>query len=158
MIDAYLGLRWLHIVSSTVLFGTGLGTAFHMWMAYRRGDAATIATVGRNVVLADWAFTTPAIVLQPVTGIALILIAGHDPWSSWLLASYALYAVAGTCWIPVVWLQMRAARLARQAADLETGLPAELHRLMRLWFALGWPAFISVLITFWLMVAKPVLW
>jgi len=26
---------------------------------------------------------------------------------------------------------------------------------MRIWFALGWPAFLSVLAIFWLMVAKP---
>jgi uncharacterized membrane protein len=29
---------------------------------------------------------------------------------------------------------------------------------MRIWFALGWPAFSSVIAIFWLMVAKPVLW
>jgi uncharacterized membrane protein len=29
---------------------------------------------------------------------------------------------------------------------------------MRAWFALGWPAFLAVATTFWLMVAKPPLW
>jgi uncharacterized membrane protein len=29
---------------------------------------------------------------------------------------------------------------------------------MRLWFGLGWPAFLGTTAIFWLMVAKPDLW
>lgn len=29
-LDLYLLTKWLHILSSTVLFGTGIGTAFQM--------------------------------------------------------------------------------------------------------------------------------
>src|SRR5437868_991256 len=31
----YLIVKWVHILSSTLLFGTGLGIAFFMWMAHR---------------------------------------------------------------------------------------------------------------------------
>jgi uncharacterized membrane protein len=37
-------------------------------------------------------------------------------------------------------------------------LPPAYHRCMRAWFALGWPAFLAVIATFWLMVTKPALW
>jgi uncharacterized membrane protein len=50
--DGYVLLKYVHVISSTLLFGTGLGTAFHGWMAHRSGDRAAIAVVGRNVVLA----------------------------------------------------------------------------------------------------------
>lgn len=157
-IDAYLWLKWLHILSSTVLFGTGIGTAFQMWMAHRRGDVAGIAVVSRNLVLADWMFTLPAGIAQPATGLALILASGLDPMTSWLVATYLLYVLAFVCWVPVVLIQIRARDMAARAATAGTPLPADYVRDMRLWFALGWPAFSALVIIFLLMVAKPDLW
>ena len=150
----YLAVRVIHIVSATVLFGTGLGTAFQMWMAHRSGDIRVIATVAANVVRADFWFTTPAIIVQPLTGFALMQLAGFDPFSPWLVVAYVLYFVAGACWLPVVWIQMR----LRDLAAGDATLPPAYHRLFKIWFWLGWPAFSAVLAIFWLMVAKPQLW
>ncbi|HKU94285.1 MAG TPA: DUF2269 domain-containing protein [Vineibacter sp.] len=158
MIDPYQALKWIHILSSTILFGTGMGTAFHMWMAHRRGDARTIATVAANVVLADWLFTLTSGIVQPVTGLAMVFMAGFSPWESWLVVSYALYLLALACWVPVVVLQMRARNLAVAAAAHGAPLPARYHRIMWQWFALGWPAFIALIVIFGLMVVKPILW
>jgi uncharacterized membrane protein len=154
----FVTLKLLHIVSATVLFGTGLGTAFQMWTADRTGDARVIAAVATNVVRADLYFTTPAIVVQPLTGLSLLYSEGIDPLTSWLVAAYALYALAGACWLPVVWIQMKLRNLARNANARSEALPVEYRRLMRTWFVLGWPAFLAVLAIFWLMVAKPILW
>ena len=148
-------VKTIHILSATVLFGTGLGTAFHMWLAHLNGDPRTVATVARNVVRADFWFTTPAVILQPASGLALIHLSGVDPSTTWLMASYGLYVLIGLCWLPVVWLQIRARDLAAAAAAGGTRLPAEYHRAMRLWFGLGWPAFLGTMAIFWLMVAKP---
>lgn len=157
-IDSYLWLKWLHILSSTVLFGTGIGTAFQMWSSHLRGDVRGIAVVARNVVLADWLFTLPAGVLQPLTGLALVLQSGVGLGASWLVATYLLYALAFICWVPVVVLQIRARDLAAQALAAAKPLPPEYHNAMRLWFALGWPAFIALSVIYLLMVAKPDLW
>ena len=67
----YLVIKWLHILSSTVLFGTGLGSAYYMYFASRTRDARVAAAVVRQVVIADWLFTTPTIILQPITGFYL---------------------------------------------------------------------------------------
>jgi uncharacterized membrane protein len=158
MSDPYSRAKLLHIVSSTVLFGTGLGTALQMWMAHLSGDPRSIAIVSRNTVIADFLFTTPAIVIQPATGIALVWLSGFDPLASWLVVTYALYALAGACWLPVVWLQIQVRNLALDAVAANRPLPTEYRRYMRFWFALGWPAFIAVLAIFWLMVSKPALW
>jgi len=157
-IDAYLWLKWLHVLSSTILFGTGIGTAFQMWFAHRRGEPAAIAVVARNVVLADWLFTLPAGIVQPLTGFALMLQAGLDPFASWLVATYVLYLLAFACWVPVVVLQIRVRELAADAVRLGTPLPAEYHSAMRLWLALGWPAFLALVVIFLLMIGKPDLW
>lgn len=155
---AYVLLKLVHILSSTLLFGTGLGTAFFMWFTWRTGNVQAIAAASRLTVRADWCFTTPAVIVQPITGIALVHLMGF-PWNSpWLVAAMGLYAVTGICWLPVVVLQMRVRNAAAFAARTGQPLPASCTTLMRWWFALGWPAFAAVMAIFWLMVAKPALW
>lgn len=152
--DEYLLLKTAHILSSTLLFGTGLGTAFHGFMANRSGDLAARRIVNRNVVIADWLFTTPAVILQPVTGVWLARIAGYPLTTDWLAAAIVLYLFVGACWLPVVGIQIEMRRIVDRLADGE-GLPARYFTLSRTWFLLGWPAFAGVLAIFWLMVAKP---
>ncbi len=153
----YLLLKTVHVLSSTLLFGTGLGTAFHGWMANRSGDLAARRVVNRNVVLADWLFTTPAVIVQPVTGVWLARIAGIPFETSWLLTAILLYLFVGACWLPVVWIQIRMRRMVEKARD-EAALPAAYFRLSRIWFWLGWPAFTGVIVIYWLMITKPELW
>jgi uncharacterized membrane protein len=152
--DEYLLLKTVHILSSTLLFGTGLGTAFHGFMANRSGDLAARRIVNRNVVIADWLFTTPAVIVQPVTGVWLARIAGYPLTTGWLAAAIVLYLFVGACWLPVVGIQIEMRRIVDRLSDGE-GLPARYFALSRTWFALGWPAFAGVLVIFWLMVAKP---
>ena len=154
----YALLKTFHILSATLLFGTGIGSAFHMWMTHLRGDVRAIAVVARNVVLADWLFTATSGVAQPITGFAMIWQAGFDPLASWLIVAYGLYIVAGACWLPVVLIQIHVARIAARCAAEGRPLPPEYRTYMRRWFVLGWPAFVGLLAVFWLMVAKPDLW
>lgn len=148
-------LRFAHVIGATVLFGTGAGIAFFMVMARRSGDAAHIARTARTVVLADFLFTATAVVLQPVTGVALAWAIGWDLTEGWILLSIALYVFTGLFWLPVVWIQMRLRDLAEAAVAGGTALPARWHRLYRIWFACGIPAFLAVLAIFWLMLARP---
>ena len=69
--NTYLVLKWVHILSSVVMVGTGFGSAFYMFFANRSGNVAAQAVVSRLVVRADWWFTTPTVILQPLSGIAL---------------------------------------------------------------------------------------
>ena len=151
----YSLIKSLHILSSFLLFGTGLGSAFYKWMADRSGDIHTIATTNRHVVLADWLFTTPTVVLQPLTGIWLAKILGIPLTTPWIAWSLALYLLAGACWLPVVALQIRMRRMAEHARDTDQPLPAAYWRDAKRWFWLGWPAFIAILIVVFLMVLKP---
>jgi len=153
-----LVLKLVHLLGAAVLFGTGLGIAFFMYMAHRTGDAATIAATARTVVIADAMFTLNAVIAQPVSGAALALSIGYSMWEPWIALSLALYAVIGLCWLPVVGIQLRLRELAAAAARAGTPLPDAYHRLFRIWFALGWPAFLGVIAIFALMIFKPQLW
>jgi uncharacterized membrane protein len=151
----YLILKVLHVLGATVLFGTGAGIAFFMLLAHRTGNAVTVAAVARIVVIADVLFTATAVVLQPVTGLALAWAAGYALTDGWIVLSILLYLLTGAFWLPVVWMQVRMRDLARAAAHDFRPLPPAYHRLFRLWFAFGVPAFAAVLAIFWLMIAKP---
>ena len=151
----YFVLKYLHVLGATVLLGTGAGIAFFMLMAHRTGDPALIAGVARIVVVADFVFTATAVVAQPVTGVALAVLAGYSLWEDWLAVSMALYLLTGAFWLPVVWIQMRLRDLALTAARGGEPLPRSYHRLYRIWFAFGFPAFGAVLAIFWLMIFRP---
>jgi uncharacterized membrane protein len=148
-------LKWLHIFSSMLLFGTGLGTAFFKFTADLSGNLPAIAETNRRVVLADWLFTTPTVIVQPLSGYALAHLYGYSPSAPWLVVSLLLYLLAGTCWLPVVWLQIR--MRDDSAAALANGqpLPERYRQDARLWVLLGIPAFFAMLGVLYLMVAKP---
>ncbi len=144
----------MHILSATILFGTGLGIAFFFWSASQSDDHAHLFAA-RTTVRADFLFTLPAVILQPLTGAWLIANGGIDPRAAWIVISLGLYILAGLCWLPVVWLQIKMMRmLESKIAGCEFDRIAY-ERLRRMWFTLGWPAFLSLVAVFWLMVAKP---
>ena len=151
----YVIAKWLHVLSSTVLFGTGLGSAYYMFCASRTRDARVAAAVVGHVVRADWMFTTTTIVFQPLSGWYLAHVANLSLTSAWIVWSFVLYLLAGACWLPVVWLQLRMRRLAEQAARTGSALPAAYWRMLTAWVGLGIPAFVALVIVFYLMVAKP---
>jgi uncharacterized membrane protein len=145
----YLWIKLLHILSATVLFGTGIGTAFFMLRAYRSMNDDAMAVTIRNVVLADWLFTTPAVVVQFATGLWLTNRLGIAFDSRWFVTVISLFVFVGFCWIPVVWIQIRIRDLIASGAGRDSYVG-----LMRAWIALGVPAFSSVLILFYLMLSK----
>ena len=155
MSGEYLFFKWLHVVSSTVLFGTGAGIAFFFVRANRTGDVNVIAAVSKDVVFADAVFTAVAALLQPLSGFAMVWMGAYAWTQSWVWLSLLLYVAVGCCWLPVVWLQIRMRDLATLAAATRSSLPTVYHRYYQWWFALGWPAFLGILFILYLMVAKP---
>jgi uncharacterized membrane protein len=155
---AYFVLKFLHVIGAAVLLGTGAGIAFFMLLGHLTGKPVIVAAIARIVVVADFLFTATAVVLQPITGVALAWHMGWSLWEGWIALSILLYLVTGAFWLPVVWMQMRMRDLAIDAAAANQPLPPAYHTLFRWWFAFGFPSFASVLAIFWLMIAKPQLW
>lgn len=153
--NTYLLVKWLHILSSVVLVGTGFGTAFYLFFANRSGNVPAIAVVSRLVARADGWFTTPTVFIQPLTGLYLVYVGGWGLTRGWVLAAIVLFLFAGACWLPVVWLQLRLRDMAALAAQDGTALPARYWRYARYWELLGYPAFVAMLAIFYLMVFKP---
>ncbi len=154
--SVYLVLKALHILSATILFGTGIGIAFFMLRSHFTDNLHEKLYAAKNTVLADYLFTFPAAIIQPLTGFWLIWKAGYD-WSSlWLVLTYIIYIIVGFCWLPVVWIQIQLKKILAESVATDTPLPADYHKLFKIWFILGWPAFIGLIVVFFLMVFKPV--
>ena len=151
----YFVVKYFHVLGAIVILGTGSGIAFFMLMAHRSADPAFIAKTAATVVTADLLFTASAVVLQPITGGALMALAATSPAERWLATSLGLYVVAGLFWIPVIFMQIEMRDLARTAAAHHTRLPARYFMLYRRWFRFGIPGFGSVMAILWLMIAKP---
>lgn len=151
----YSVIKTLHILSATVLFGTGLGIAFFMFMAQRHKDINVKAFAAKLTVKADTYFTFPAAIAQPLTGAYLLYLSGLPVFSAWLSLSYVLYIVAGACWLPVVLIQISIRNQLIHCQQQNLPPPKRYTTLIRWWFWLGWPAFLSFIGIFYLMVAKP---
>lgn len=152
----YFILKYVHIIGASVLLGTGAGIAFFMLMAHRSGRPAVVAGTARIVVTADFLFTATAVVVQPVTGVALAWYVGYSMAEQWIVLSIMLYILTGAFWLPVVWIQMQMRDLAIAAVRDGKPLPSRYHRLFWIWFASGFPAFAAVMGIFWLMIARPI--
>jgi uncharacterized membrane protein len=151
----YFVVKYLHVLGAIIILGTGAGIAFFMLMAHRSREAAFIARTAAIVVLADMLFTLTAVILQPVTGGALMLLSQVALTERWLMASLVLYAVAGVFWIPVIFMQIEMRDLARIAESEGQALTQRYFTLFRRWFLFGIPGFGSVMLILWLMIAKP---
>lgn len=155
----YATVKWLHILSSTLLFGTGIGSAFYLLLATWSREARAVAAVSRYVVVADWLFTATTAVFQPASGFWLMHLAGGMPASTpWIAWSLRLYAFAILCWLPVVWIQFKLRELSAQAAEGGHALPPAYWRFFAWWVALGASAFMAFLLIFYLMAAKRLPW
>lgn len=154
--ELYFLIKALHIVSSTILFGTGIGIAFFMFRSRSTHSLHEKLYAARNTVLADYLFTFPAVLVQPLTGLWLAHHAGFDLSVRWLQLTYVLYLVAGLCWLPVIWIQKQLKNILIDSVESDLALPGRYHLLFKIWCILGFPAFISLICIFYLMVAKPV--
>ena len=151
---SYELLLTLHIASVVLLLGVGGGSAFYKFMGDRSGNLEVILHTNKLVVLADWFFTTPSIILQPVTGYMLVEFL-HIPWSTqWLLTATLLYIFSTFLWLIAVWIQIKMKNLAQEAYDNSLDLPLSYHRLISWWIVLGVFSFMAMAWIFVLMIWK----
>jgi uncharacterized membrane protein len=154
----YVWLKWLHVLSSAILLGAGLGTAFMLWSAHRSGKARVVAVVARAITKAGPRFLVPTAVVQLVTGLGLAIVTGIPVNASWLVVSYLLYLVAFACWLSAAVLQVRMRDLAREAASSATPFRYGYYQAMKQWRLIAPATFIVWALIFLMMTAKPKLW
>ncbi len=98
--DIFLTVKMIHILAAIVVMGTGTGIAFFMFMANRSNNTQAILVTANSVILGDWLFTTPAVILQLSSGLYLMSYQGYSFSSVWFYSVIGLFLFIGVCWIP----------------------------------------------------------
>ncbi len=127
--DIYLTVKTVHIISSTILFGTGIGIAFFMFCTYFTADVHEKLYAARRTVIADYIFTLPAVLIQPIMGAWLVLEGGYEWTDLWLVITYIIYIIAGICWLPVVWIQIELKNMVMDSVKNTRPLPKRYYLL-----------------------------
>ncbi|MCB1827682.1 MAG: DUF2269 domain-containing protein [Coxiellaceae bacterium] len=148
-------IKILHIISASVLFGTGIGTAFYMFYVNFSNDTKLIARATKQVVKADWIFTGISGFIQPVTGFLLLYLKKFPFTATWTIIVTNGYLFAGICWFIVVHLQIKCYKIAEEASIKKTPLPKSYRRYFATWIALGIPAFTALMIVLFFMANSP---
>lgn len=151
----YNWIKIFHVIGAAILFGTGLSTALYKLLINRTRNVTLIADTAKKVVYADWIFTGTAGVLQPLTGMIMVLIKGYSILTFWVFWSLTGYFIAAICWFPVAHIQIKLRDMAVMAVEQKTELPPHYFTYYKIWFALGWPAFLSLTAVFFLMSNRP---
>lgn len=114
-----------------------------------------IADATNQVVFADLLFTGTSGIIQGITGLSMVYLKGYSLLSIWVFGSILGYLIAGACWLPVVWLQIRCRDLAYAALKFNETLPPIYYRYFKLWWLLAIPAFLALILVFYLMTNRP---
>jgi uncharacterized membrane protein len=152
MVSTYLVIKFVHIVSSTLIFGGGLATAIYLFAAYRNGRPEMLKTMAGHVVVADWLIMAPAVLVQFATGLWLTDYLNIPFRSAWFVSVFVMFGAAGICWAPALWIQFELSYLEHH--DHALTVPERYRKLMRIWVGLAVPAFVLTLALFAMMVFK----
>jgi len=146
----------LHIVGVVLFLGNIVTAAFWKVRADLQGNPAVIHQTAKNVMLADWVFTLPGLLLIIASGGLMASEAGYVlSGTDWLTFSLVLFGVTGVIWL-VVLLPMQRAMIRYSAAALTDGkIPEAYRQASRRWNAFGVAATLIPVVILYLMVFKP---
>jgi uncharacterized membrane protein len=156
MIDLILAIKFVHLLTAAAMFGTWLGIAGFMLLAYRSGNPSVVALVAQFVVRIELFVVATAIALQPISGFPLAWAIGLTPLNEfWIDVSLALYVAVVAGWLVSLRLEIRLRNMAREAALGRGTLADEYPRLFRIWFALAAFILAAMIAIILLMVWQP---
>ena len=150
-VEWYISLKWLHIASACIGFGSNVTHFF--WVLSANADPANRTNILRLVKKIDDRLSVPSYAVMTVCGVAMWL-AQWPTSASWLVASMvltAILAIMGTAYGPFMkkWIRLS----ADQAADRK-----QFAALAR-WLTIAWAGIsLTVFVVLYLMVWKPALW
>lgn len=147
----YKVLLLVHIIGVILFLGVGAGSAFYKFMTDRSKNIQAIVKVNSIVVLADWLFTTPAVLIQPISGVALAYVLNVSLMEPWLFVSIILYILSISLWLIAVYTQIKMKDISLDALEKGIELGDEYQKYVRWWIWLGIPSFLSMFLMMLLM-------
>ena len=156
MIDLILAIKFIHVLFAAAMFGTWLGIAGFMLLAYRSGNPSVVALVAQFAVRIELFVVAPALALQPISGFPLAWAIGLAPLNEfWIDVALVLYVAVVVVWLASLRIEIRLRNMARQAALSRGTLADDYPRLFRIWFALAAFLLAAMVAIILLMVWQP---
>jgi len=146
----YQIVKMIHILSATIMIGTGLGSAFYLFITYKTTNTATVRDVLKNVIFADIIFTTPSVITQLITGLILTeQLNLYDTQWFYLVIIISFFVLI--LWLGAVVIQYKLKRIIKNSANFTS----QFNKLMTIWVILGVPSFLLAIYLYYLMIFKP---
>ena len=156
MIDLILAVKFIHVLFAAAMFGTWIGIAGFMLLAYRSSNPSVVALVAQFAVRIELFVVAAALALQPISGFPLAWAIGLTPLNEfWIDVALVLYVVVVAAWLVSLRIEIRLRNMARQAALGRGSLAADYPRLFRIWFALAAVILAAMVALILLMVWQP---
>ncbi len=149
-------LIFIHILGAVLFLGNIITAAFWKIVAEYRRDLQGIYNTARNVMVADFVFTLPGIVMLLVTGHILMVRMGLSLTRlSWVSVAYGIFIFSAILWTGILLPSQR--KMIRQAKEsIATGqLTAGYQRASMIWNVFGTVATLLPIVVLYLMVVKP---
>ena len=156
MIDLILAIKFIHVLFAAAMFGTWLGIAGFMLLAYRSGNPSVVALVAQFAVRLELFVVAPALALQPISGFPLAWAIGLTPLNEyWIDVALILYVAVVAAWLVSLRIEIGLRNMARQAALGRGTLADNYPTLFRIWFALATIILAAMIAIILLMVWQP---
>ncbi|MDQ0919666.1 putative membrane protein [Paenibacillus sp. V4I5] len=150
-------LLFLHVLGAVLFLGNIVTAAFWKVRAhYGKQDLMTIHLTVKNIMLADYVFTVPGILLLLIPGHMMAFQLGYSlgEWN-WVTASLVLFSLSGVLWLAILLpLQRRMIRYSEESLRLGEQTAAY-RQVSRKWDIYGTIGTILPLISLILMIWKP---
>jgi len=149
--DIYIGLKWLHIVSTCIAFGSNVTHIF--WILAANHDPIHRANILRLVKKIDDRLAVPAWAIGAICGVTMWLW----QWpvdSSWVIVSLLLTTILTIMGIAFGPFMYKWIALAQDPSPDNQPLNVLSRRLTIWWVSIT----VTVFVILYLMVFKPALW
>lgn len=145
----------LHLVGVVLFVGNIVTAAFWKIRADLQKNPTIIHSTVKNVMLADYVFTLPGLVLIIVSGNVMAVQADLlTQGLNWLMVSLILFTVTGVIWLAIL-IPLQRAMIRHSAACIDSGsISVEYSRASRLWAVFGIVTTLLPAIILYLMISK----
>lgn len=148
-------LLFLHIFGVVIFLGNIVTAAFWKVRADIKRDPEFIHNTVKNVMLADFIFTLPGLILIIVSGILMAVQSGYSMDTfNWLTLSLFLFVLTGILWLAIL-VPIQRSMIRHSARSIDDGIISNEYRTVsRYWAIVGIAATLLPVVILYLMVTK----
>lgn len=148
-------LLLIHVFGSVLFLGNIITAAFWKVRADIKKQPLVIHQTVKSLMLADYVFTIPGIILIVISG-AMMAARAAIPLHgfNWLTLSLLLFAITGVIWLAIL-IPMQRALIRHSAACIDTGHISEDYKRISRWYAaVGIMVTLLPVVVLYLMISK----